>query len=191
MTIANAANPASVAIEPTLLALIPVITVVLTIVAGLVGAWIQSRREHTRWLREERLAAYIAFLTVVYDLENEARSLKTSVADLGKFSKVAQELAAKKAAATTDEERAAVERERKKAASQIGILNNAVEDQQARMKRLRESHVERSVRFGLLGPAFVQDASRAQDAAPLASAESAAAILELESAMRKALNVRD
>lgn len=32
---------------------------------GLLGAWIQSRREHERWLREERLKAYAAFFQVV------------------------------------------------------------------------------------------------------------------------------
>lgn len=29
---------------------------------GLFGAWIQSRREHERWLREKRYAAHLAFL---------------------------------------------------------------------------------------------------------------------------------
>lgn len=35
---------------------------VLTVGGGLFGAWIQSRREHARWLREERLGAYESFL---------------------------------------------------------------------------------------------------------------------------------
>lgn len=30
----------------------------LTVVGGFVGAWVQSRREHSRWIREERLVAY-------------------------------------------------------------------------------------------------------------------------------------
>lgn len=28
---------------------------------ALLGAWIQSRREHSRWIREQRLAAYLAY----------------------------------------------------------------------------------------------------------------------------------
>ncbi|HEY4237415.1 MAG TPA: hypothetical protein VGM45_08780 [Gaiellaceae bacterium] len=28
---------------------------------GLLGAWIQSRREHFRWVREQRLSAYLAY----------------------------------------------------------------------------------------------------------------------------------
>ncbi len=52
----------TVAIDPTLLALIPVLTVVLTIIAGLTGAWIQGRRERARWLRERRLQVYEEFL---------------------------------------------------------------------------------------------------------------------------------
>lgn len=29
---------------------------------GLLGAWIQSRREHVKWVREQRLAAYLDFV---------------------------------------------------------------------------------------------------------------------------------
>lgn len=32
---------------------------------GLFGAWIQSRREHGRWIREERLAAYGAYIVAL------------------------------------------------------------------------------------------------------------------------------
>ena len=34
----------------------------LTVTGGLVGAIVQHRREHTRWLREQRLSAYLDFL---------------------------------------------------------------------------------------------------------------------------------
>jgi hypothetical protein len=33
-------------------------------VVGLFGAWIQSRREHVRWIREQRLAAYWDLLRI-------------------------------------------------------------------------------------------------------------------------------
>jgi hypothetical protein len=32
---------------------------------GLFGAWIQSRREHSKWLREKRYEAHLAFLVLV------------------------------------------------------------------------------------------------------------------------------
>lgn len=32
---------------------------------GLFGAWIQSRREHAKWLREKRFAAYLTLLQVI------------------------------------------------------------------------------------------------------------------------------
>jgi len=31
-------------------------------IIGLLGGWVQSRREHTRWLREQRLAAYAEYV---------------------------------------------------------------------------------------------------------------------------------
>ncbi len=31
---------------------------------GLLGAWIQSKREHARWVRQHRLDAYVTFLNV-------------------------------------------------------------------------------------------------------------------------------
>ena len=37
--------------------------VAVTVTSGFVGAWIQSRREHHRWIRERRYEAYVAFLS--------------------------------------------------------------------------------------------------------------------------------
>ncbi|MGH3040267.1 MAG: hypothetical protein ACRDNG_00740 [Gaiellaceae bacterium] len=36
---------------------------ILTVIGGLIGAWIQSIREHRKWLRERRLDAYLEFMT--------------------------------------------------------------------------------------------------------------------------------
>lgn len=62
-----AAEP--VTIDAALLALIPIVTVVLTIVAGLVGAWIQGRREHNRWLREQRYTAFVETIAALDSLD--------------------------------------------------------------------------------------------------------------------------
>lgn len=32
---------------------------------GLLGAWIQARREHSRWIREQRLNAYLDYIRLV------------------------------------------------------------------------------------------------------------------------------
>lgn len=52
---------AAVAIDPTALALLSIFGgVILTVIAGFIGAWIQGRREHAKWLRDQRMAAFIA-----------------------------------------------------------------------------------------------------------------------------------
>lgn len=54
----SAAEPVS-AMDATLLSLLSIFGgVALTIVAGLIGAWIQGRREHAKWHRDQRLVAY-------------------------------------------------------------------------------------------------------------------------------------
>lgn len=37
-------------------------TLAVAVVAALVGAWVQSRRERDKWLREQRLDAYTTFI---------------------------------------------------------------------------------------------------------------------------------
>ncbi|WP_261167289.1 hypothetical protein [Microbacterium sp. Marseille-Q6965] len=51
--------------------------VLLTIVATLIGAWIQGRREHARWLRERRYEAVVRAygLTLAFEL-NTAKQMK-------------------------------------------------------------------------------------------------------------------
>lgn len=68
----------AVLIPPAVLALIPVVTVLLTIAAGLLGAWIQGRREHARWVRERRYEAYVSAV----DTASLARAVATEVVDI-------------------------------------------------------------------------------------------------------------
>jgi len=46
---------------------------VVAALAGFIGAWIQGRQEHSKWLREKRIARYEEFLEAVAD----ARFLKS------------------------------------------------------------------------------------------------------------------
>ena len=68
----------TVSIDPTLLALLPIVGVLATVVGGFVGAWIQSRREHRKWLRERRFDAYVEILT----LHNEIQAASIALASL-------------------------------------------------------------------------------------------------------------
>lgn len=51
--------------DPLLLALLPLAGVAVTVLAGLFGAWIQGRREHSRWIQETRYHAYVTFLQMI------------------------------------------------------------------------------------------------------------------------------
>ncbi len=58
-------EPTAPAVDPVLSLLIGAFgAALLAALAGFVGAAINSRREHSRWVREERLNAYTAFLRV-------------------------------------------------------------------------------------------------------------------------------
>ncbi|MGX1694069.1 hypothetical protein ACWIBQ_01620 [Microbacterium keratanolyticum] len=49
--------------DPTTLAVLSIFGgAALTAVAGFVGAWLQGRREHSRWLREQRYEAFTRFM---------------------------------------------------------------------------------------------------------------------------------
>lgn len=50
-------------LDPIVLSLLSVFGgVALTVVAGFIGAWIQGRREHSKWQRDQRLKAYSEFI---------------------------------------------------------------------------------------------------------------------------------
>lgn len=53
---------------------------------GLLGAWIQSRREHIRWLRAERLKAYVDVLQVLTRMPEDKEIRATDAEWLRSFS---------------------------------------------------------------------------------------------------------
>lgn len=71
-TATDAATTAA-AIDPTLLVLLPIIGVVATILGGLLGAWIQGRREHKKWKREKRYEAYVRLVATLIQLRELRR----------------------------------------------------------------------------------------------------------------------
>lgn len=74
-----AASTGAIAIDPTLLALIPVLTVALTVFAGFIGAAIQGRREHVRWVRERRYEAFVAFATLTNKLQSVSQGRAAAI----------------------------------------------------------------------------------------------------------------
>lgn len=44
----------------------------LTVIGGLIGAWIQAVREHRKWLRERRFEAYLDFMNGMSELSEIA-----------------------------------------------------------------------------------------------------------------------
>lgn len=46
----------------------------LTVIGGLIGAWIQSVRDHRKWLRERRFEAYRDFMINMSQLSNLVRT---------------------------------------------------------------------------------------------------------------------
>jgi NhaP-type Na+/H+ or K+/H+ antiporter len=51
----------STAVEPLLFFVTALGGATVAVIGGLVGAWIQSRREHAKWVRERRFESYVAF----------------------------------------------------------------------------------------------------------------------------------
>lgn len=65
---------ATIAIDPTLLALLPFAGVLVTVLVGLFGAWVQGRREHARWIREQRYEAFVRVLGAIDDFDTFYRN---------------------------------------------------------------------------------------------------------------------
>lgn len=62
-------------IDPTILALLSIFGgVLLTIVAGGIGALVQHRREHSKWLRDQRIRVYSEHLAATDDFLRAAQN---------------------------------------------------------------------------------------------------------------------
>lgn len=164
-----AASMTTVAIDPTVLALLPIAGVTLTIIAGLVGAWIQGRREHKRWLREQRYEAYTRTVHVASTVRAVATEVVAIVHDVQ--------------AGTIPESK------RESTAAKLT-------ERTAQLNELNDTASERMAPLVILGPKTVSDAyvalidamgpPEAMDLSKVDRSESA-----LSDAMRKALGVKD
>lgn len=56
--------------------------VLVTVTAGFIGAWLQSRREHSKWVRERRLEAFTKSYRTITSMLNFQRDQAQAIADL-------------------------------------------------------------------------------------------------------------
>ncbi len=87
----DAATTAAV-IDPTLIVLLPIIGVIATILGGLLGAWIQGRREHRKWLRERRFDAYTVVDTALTRIEILLRRASSEPDRAAEYRRAADEI---------------------------------------------------------------------------------------------------
>ncbi|WP_404472349.1 hypothetical protein [Microbacterium aerolatum] len=177
--------------DPTLLAVLSIFGGAgLTTAAGFVGAGIQARREHSRWIRERRLDAYVRFLAVVqaFEAENiEATEIGEQIKALGEQNAQTHQRYQDSA---DPEERAALKAIGEGCNSELEILIKLSDRGSERVRKLRETLAEDSVPFGLLGPREVREAAFVveQNHGDNSFGESVAL---LHDAMRKALRIKD
>lgn len=178
-------------IDPTALALLSIFGgAALTVIAGFIGAWLQTRREHDRWVREKRLTAYLSFLTVAYELDEvlvESDEVSAEVADLSKeFAALKVEAAGAKNVAkrTALAERQSELDER---------LSDLMEESAAHLNRLDalfDTSVARTFAVSLLGPSSVSEAATQGVIRDPDRSKRLATISAIEAEMRAALMIR-
>ena len=190
----RAGASATVAIDPTLLALLSIFGgALLTAAAAAWGAWRQSKREHMRWLRERRYESYV----------DQIRTLRTVEAALANSNRVndshlrlsarAQELMQKlDEAKSSDDEIEAIETEADRIGAEKARLTRQSKMIEKRLSGLVEEIEHRIAPFYLLGPAHVRDAARvAARALRDPAVDQEIAFRDLEAAMRRAIGVED
>lgn len=191
LLVAAAATPDDAAIDPTTLALLSIFGgVIVTALVGLIGAWIQSTREHSRWIRERRLDAYIRFLGVVQAFEAERVEAAAVGAEIKVLAQQNDETHRRYEASTDPHERATLKKAGDEYNAQLDILIKLSERASERVRVLRESLAENSVPFGLLGPRAVQEFAVVVDASDDENAYSQN-MARLHGEMRRALGIRD
>lgn len=188
---AAAAPAAGTALDPTTQVLLTIFGAALvTALSGFAGAALQARRDHKRWIRQERLAAYVNFLQLVYQIWALLGDYER-LSERGHEARAAvDELAARLAAGVTEEEREAIRAQSAKNAETLDDLEASLNEVQTGIKALEDSAIELTVAANLLGPQPVAvAAAKITDASGAGAAEIRLRINRLESTMRSALGI--
>lgn len=81
----------SAPVDPTSLVLLPLAGAAITAGFGFLGAYIQSRREHDKWVRDRKLEAYVRALTLLQSaasMSREVRAMNVEIALAAQESRV-------------------------------------------------------------------------------------------------------
>lgn len=180
------------AIDPTLLAVLSIFGgVAVTAGAGLLGAWIQGRREHTRWLRERRLDAYLRFIPHVHELEawrgvHDRRALEIEAMVIEKAA-----LDERLATATVSDSRIAIVGEMTDLTRRMTEMEAVQEKSTAQFQDIVDRAVDAASPAGLLGSSLVRSAAYATIDRQASADERIRRIGHLQSLMRASLNIKD
>ena len=181
----------SAALDPTAQLLLTIFGAALvTALAGLAGAGLQGRREHKRWVRQERLAAYLDFLRFahgMWDLIDDRERVRAKI-DVLKPKVV--ELREKQRNTPPGAPRDALRAEMERYDGETDELLATLAEMDERGKASRASLIELSVACFLLGPRRVADAAgRVAEATTDSAASVYSRIEEMEAEMRWALKI--
>ncbi|WP_442576346.1 hypothetical protein ACSBPH_04175 [Microbacterium sp. F51-2R] len=169
-------------LDPTLLALLSIFGgAALTIIAGFVGAWIQSRREHQKWLREQRYLAYLDYIKKKDKYDRAAGRIEHTE---GVFEQASRGLPP--GFASDDEILAAIQD-----LAEVGEgpeeVRARIRAQRAEFEALYADMYEAVAAFSLLGPQSVVEAGRELTRAD--ASDRSSKLNALETAMRDALAI--
>lgn len=174
-----AVTTAPAAMDPTLLALLSIFGgAALTVAAGFVGAGIQARREHARWLRERRFDAYTALSEYLHRNKILTHDLHVKLQ--------------KTAALVERLESATEEDERVELRDEIQRLVAGDVSFEANMKANADARFPAVAAVMILGPAYVRAAAQAAINVPVEDQQGRSRADDvLDAAMRRALGIRD
>lgn len=151
--------------------LIPVaLGAVLTIAGALIGAWIQSAREHRKWLREKRLEVYLPAVTFLTEYELRMHA----------YADISSRIEGSIGPHTTDEERRHHQKSLKPYAVRADEYRDRVAAEMAPLIVLGPEPVAQAARRW-------EDAARTTPANPYTIGQEFAPVLR---EMRKALRIR-
>lgn len=188
----RAADAAGTAFDP-LLVILPIVTVLLTVGGAIFGAWIQGRREHSRWIRDRRSDAYLDGLKHLRAWarlgdENEERGvnlngLKIELAGLQRAAD----------AGPTADENATLTAQLDQLRSRMKAESSSLSADTEKLVALEDVAIEKLTALKLLGPETVNAAAGAVVSSRRTGGSKAVneKLAELEQAMRMALDVKD
>lgn len=193
ITGAEEAAASTAALDPTLLALLSIFGgALLTAAAGFWGAWRQSKREHTRWVRERRYEAYLDFVAMSRTYVKHRGINNELIKKTSELEYRRSRLADREANTDDPEEKKALEAEGVKFDAEVAELSKVAGEAVETLAAAGKLAVERTAPFHLLGPEAVTIAAASLgDAIAEPRADHEGALRKLEAEMRAALGIKD